>query len=188
MIYCILIKHCNKSGKYDFCGATVRGVENMSSPNQPFIINDLVWTKEINVIVSYLVDTWWGLMIQHISKPSNLFKKVLCKDVLLRWPLSSPNPYQIMVKWFNCLILVILGFVIIWICINRQRGFHFISFDREMTSGVKVKVKKVKKILSLKSTRNCPICIENWKKNFEIFFHTKMKKLRIFYHMRCSFF
>ena len=126
--------------------------------------------------MSYLVDTWWVLMIQHISMPSHLFKKVLCKDVLLRWTLSSPNPYQIMVKWFNCLILVILGFVIIWICINRQRGFHFSSFDREMTSGVKVKVKKVKKILSLKSTRNCPICIENWKK-IEFFFHTKMKKI-----------
>ena len=146
MIYCILIKHGYKSGKCDFCGATVRGVENLSSPNHPFIINDLMWTKEINVIVSYLVDTWWDLMIQHVSMPSHLFKKVLCKDVLMRWPLSSPNPYQIMVKGLNCLIRVTLGFATTWISINWQRWFHFISFDLEMTSGVKVKVKKVKKI------------------------------------------
>ena len=125
--------------------------------------------KRNNVIVSYLVDTWWDLMIQHVSMPSHLFKKVLCKDVLMRWPLSSPNPYQIMVKGLNCLIRVTLGFATTWISINWQRWFHFISFDLEMTSGVKVKVKKVKKILSLKSTRNCPICIENQKKILKFF-------------------
>ena len=103
-------------------------------------------------------------------------------------PMSPPNPYQFIIKLFNCLIWVTFGLYIIWICIKEERWRHFLKFYREMTSGVKVKVKKVKKILSLKSTRNCPICIENWKKNFWIFFHTKMKKLRIFYHMRCSFF
>ena len=183
MIYCILIKHGYKSGKCDFCGATVRGVENLSSPNQPFIINDLMWTKEINVIVWYLVDTWWGLMIQYISMPSHLFKKVLCKDVLMRWPLSSPNPYQIMVKGLNCLIRVTLGFATTWISINWQRWFHFISFDLEMTSGVKVKVKKVKKIFIAPINSKLSNLYRKLKKNFENFFIPRWKNLEFFSHV-----
>ena len=39
-----------------------------------------------------------------------------------------------------------------------------------MTLGLKVKVKKVQTFFLLKNTGNCLKCIENWKKNFWIFF------------------
>ena len=121
--------------------------------------------KEFEFNESYLVDTWWDLMTQHISIPSYSFKKVFSKDVLLHCANVPSKPLSIHNKMVvNFLIWVTFGLYIIWICIKEERWRHFLKFYREMTSGVKVKVKKVKKILSLKSTRNCPICIENWKK------------------------